>query len=283
MISALPILSEWRADIVGAISQSPSLEAASGVLGTMAFSLGEDPRLASILYQTGLQAHLGGQLFVRSVEVPESLPDTRALEDDGRPSFLRLPFDEAIEAFLRRGILTRDEYLALSSSMRSRAFGATRLASEQMILRARDLIRQALQRGETLRQFAAQLQSEELSLGVEPSSPWYAETVFRTNVQQSYGSGRLTQLQSAPVVQARPLVQYRTSGDSRVRATHQALDRVVFDRSTDAGWRRFAPPLGYNCRCAIVTRRASQVDDSQIRRSDDLVQLLDPSWSGPGA
>ena len=59
---------------------------------------------------------------------------------------------------------------------------------------------------------------------------------------------------------------------------------MVFDRRNDSGWQRYAPPLGYNCRCAMVTVRPGRVDDSAVIPSTALDIELgpDPGWVGPG-
>jgi len=46
-------------------------------------------------------------------------------------------------------------------------------------------------------------------------------------------------------------LQYRTAGDDRVRAEHQALDGTTLPVE-DAFWKDYLPPLGWNCRCTVV-------------------------------
>lgn len=202
-----------------------------------------------------MQADMAGQLFVRVVEAPETLPQSmRALDDGVRPSFLSLTFEEALQAFLDKRIISPEEFRLLSDDARQRAFTATRLASDGLIRRARELLRQSLEQGSTLRDFARELAAEELSLGVTQSDPWYVETVYRTNIASSYGAGRYRQIRSPAVMAARPFVEYRSSRDDRVRANHAALDGLVF-RQDDPAWPQYAPPNGFNCRCVTVVRR----------------------------
>lgn len=249
-----------------------------------------------------MMARMAGGLFVRAIEVPESLgavdeqdlarqvlPASRRVLRDGRPSFLQLAFREAVELFLRRQIVTPEAFAAMADAERLVSFTATRLASELLIERARELVQAHLEEGGDLRSFVRGLRDAERAtgLGIEPASPWYLETVYRTNVQMAYGQGRLEQLEAPAVVQARPFVQYRTAGDNRVRAEHAALRGLVFDRSQDNGWRRYAPPLGYNCRCSLVTVREGRFDPSQVVHSSDLDARDDvgapDGWTGPGS
>lgn len=46
-------------------------------------------------------------------------------------------------------------------------------------------------------------------------------------------------------------LQYRTTGDKKVRPAHAALNRVTLP-ITDTFWEEFYPPNGWNCRCTVV-------------------------------
>ena len=266
-------------------------------LGDVERELADDEGVAASLFESRMMARMAGALFVRAVEVPESLGavdeadlaselalSKRALRDE-RPSFLRLAFREAVELFLRRQIVTPEAFAAMADAERLVSFTATRLASELLVARARELVEAHLTEGGTLRSFVAGIRAGEAGLGIEPASPWYLETIYRTNVQMAYGQGRLEQLEHPSVVQARPFVQYRTAGDNRVRASHAALNGKVFDRSQDDGWRRFAPPLGFSCRCGMVSVREGRFDASQVVDSRELGDDVGPDdgWTGPGS
>lgn len=245
---------------------------------------GDDEQIAGSIYTARMMGRMGGGLFVRTIEVPESVPSRHALDAPGL-AFLSLPFDEAIREFLARRIVSPDAFAAMSEAERLRSFTATRLASQQMIARAKELLEQTLREGGTMRDFIALLDDGN-ALGITPANPAYLETVYRTNVQSSYGQGRLEQIEDPAVVEARPIVQYRTAGDSRVRPRHARLNGVQFDRSNDPGWRQFAPPIGFSCRCAISTVRPSRIDRARIVSSADLVREglgADPGFSGPGS
>lgn len=241
----------------------------------------DDEQIAAALYRTTMQADMAGQLFVRLVEAPETVPtQSRALADQDRPSFLSLPFEEALQAFLEKRIISPDEFRLLSDDARQRAFTATRLASEGLIRRARTLIERTLRDGGTLRDFARALRAEEISLGVTESDPYYVETVYRTNVASSYGAGRYRQVRSPAVRAARPYVEYRTARDDRVRASHAALHGLVF-RQDDPDWTRFAPPNGFNCRCVTVVRR--DVDAKRVVSAGSLTVRPDPGFDAAPA
>lgn len=274
LIAALPTWARWTDQIADAAQRSNTPDAARAALSEWSRDAANDELIAASIYQPRLHADMAGQLFVRLIEVPESAP-TRALDDVVPGAFTRLSFTEAIAFFLSKRLITPDEFHALSDAAKANAFTATKLASDQLRQRAFDLIEETLSDGGTLDDFVRGLRDGSLSLGIEAASSGYLETVFRTNVQGAYGAGRLRQIQSDAVRAARPYVEYRTAGDNRVRASHAKLDRTVF-RQDDPDWPKYAPPNGFNCRCAIVTLRESQVDRSRLRSSTDVPEAAQP-------
>ncbi len=273
---------EWRNSLLAYLSTGNHVGDATRLLTEWGQEHADDDAMAATVYKAGLQARMAGGLFVRAIEVPES----SQVELTGpSPSFMRLPFEEAVREFVARRLVSPAAFQAMSEAERLRSFTATRLATQQIIERAKRLLTETLESGGTMREFIARLESDPAVLGMSPQSPWYMETVYRSNVQSSYGQGRLEQLEAPEVVEARPYVQYRTSGDSRVRPRHRLLNGVIFNRAVDPGWRQFAPPLGFNCRCSVVAVPEHRVDKSRVMNSFELVQRgfrSDDGWSGPG-
>lgn len=259
LVEALPIAAGWLDDLERAAS--------FGELDEWAARIADDPAFAAVIYQTLMTGDMGGQLFVRTVEVPESLPRKTSLARVEQDAFFSLPFDEAIAAFLARGVISPEEYRRLSAEARARAFSVARLTSTELVKRVRDVIGRTLEEGGNYRDFVAQVRAGEVDLGITPTNPGYLENIFRTNTASAYGAGRLRQLTDPVVVAARPFLEYRTARDSRVRDTHAALEGVIF-RQDDPGWRAFNPPLGFQCRCNIVARR--DADPSRVVLSSSL-------------
>ena len=268
VLEAVPMADGWLA----ALPESPDDIEAWGD------AIASDPGFAALLYRTQMTADMGGQLFVRTVEVPESLPRTAKLAVVDASAFFALPFDEAIRAFLSRRLLSPAAYRRLSAEARARAFSVSLMTSREMVAKVREELARTLQDGGSYGSFRAAVQAGEIDLGVTPAAPSYLENVFRTNTASAYGAGRLRQILDPAVRAARPFVEYRTARDSRVRPSHAALEGVVF-RQDDPSWRRYAPPLGYQCRCTVVTRRADAVD---LRRVVDAATLTVEPTAGFG-
>lgn len=80
----------------------------------------------------------------------------------------------------------------------------------------------------------------------------YAKTWHQTAVvNQSWNNGVLLMYGAEPTRRLYPYLILYTMEDDRVRPNHEALSRVVA-RSTWEGWQRYAPPLGWNCRCRLA-------------------------------
>jgi SPP1 gp7 family putative phage head morphogenesis protein len=60
-------------------------------------------------------------------------------------------------------------------------------------------------------------------------------------------------------------LQYRTAGDEKVRASHQALDMITLPAS-DTFWNTYYPPNGWRCRCDAVEvlKDKYDVSDSEL-------------------
>jgi len=110
-------------------------------------------------------------------------------------------------------------------------------------------------------------------------TPQRLSTIYRTNMQSAYMSGRYQQM----VAQAssRPFWQYVAVLDARTRPAHRALNGRVF-RFDDKGWQSFYPPCGYNCRCRVraynqreVTQRKLEVGSTDGDLQDVQVPLRD--------
>lgn len=56
-------------------------------------------------------------------------------------------------------------------------------------------------------------------------------------------------------------LQYRTSGDNRVRGSHRAMDGITLPPS-DPFWGKYFPPNDWGCRCNVVRVRGSKYPES---------------------
>lgn len=267
---------------------------ASGAVDRWADRLLEDEAIAELLYRSGFQSFLAGQLMVRAVELaPEAAegePGTTTLEVtralDG--TFLGMPFEDALEFFRAKQLISEAEFDAIEDRYKAGGFIARRLASDRLREVARQAITRILETDVTPQEAAKIIraaEAEELrGLGIAPSSNAYIDTVVRTNVQSSYGHGRWSAMNDPDVLALRPWVQYWTAGDARVRPNHAAMHGIVVKAGSELA-ARISPPCGFNCRCSMTTLSQRQFEARALRETVVLPPGAgpDPGWESPPA
>ena len=233
-----------------------ALDGPDAVAAAVARFRGDDS-LERLTYQPMVLADLAGQMFVRLVELAPGGAERHLAAPELLPAFLRLPFDEAIAFFTKRG---GDPALV------EEVLGAYRRRSAQYTDDQLDTISRAavaeiqrtLDEGGTLREFAAAIRDESVTLGIAPAGPGYLELVYRTQVASAYGAGRWAQLNAPDVIAARPYRRCSTATDSRVRPEHAVMHGVVW-RVDDPAFASVAAPFGFMCRCSVQS-----VSDAEI-------------------
>ncbi len=237
----------------------------------------EQKEIRSIILTSAAKAFMAGQLFVREVELQR---DVKKLQADIDIPFIQLPYTEAVDIFQARQIVTPEVFYANQDDIQQRSFSATNLMSERVRTVAFDRLNAALEGGGDFDSFAAGILNEEVRLGISPSSMGYLRTVFETNIATNYGAGRFQQMTDPAVTKLRPFVEYRAVLDEHTRDSHAELNGTVY-ASDDPAWHDIAPPNGYRCRCAIVTRAAEEVDMSSVLRQPPVEP--DIGFDGPPA
>ena len=180
-----------------------------------------------------------------------------------------LPFLEAIRFFRDKGmVLSPDSWRDVWASAHVGAFTVARVTSMDMLEDIRSAVQGAIKRGTPLGEFKKNLipllerKGWFSPSGVDAEvplpdgtvrkrlTPWRLDTIYRTNLQSAYQTGRYRQmLENAP---NRPWWMYDAVNDSRTRPSHAAMDGKVY-RFDHPVWDRWYPPNGYNCRCVVRT------------------------------
>lgn len=182
--------------------------------------------------------------------------------------------------FAHTAELVSEHYLA------GTGFAAARAASETVARHVRDHITRGRAEGRSSAEITAGLVEignagqRQARREMRPWTQAYAETVYRTNLTTSYVSGRITAARHPAMRRTLPAWRYETAGDGDVRSgrdapeNHAALDGMI--RAVDwDGWRWWAPPGGYNCRCTLIAvtvqqlRRMTGSDGEPLARKDD--------------
>ncbi len=167
-----------------------------------------------------------------------------------------IPFEDAA-AFLRARIpLTKDEWNSLEPKLRFRAFTTAAMSTPDGVDRVRRMALGAVEKGTSFTEFWTAAQAESAAgLG---ASPWYWETVYRTNVQTAYNAGR-----AAEVMRLNPpYLEFVGIEDSRQTSICQDRSGTILP-SSHPFWQSNWPPLHFNCRSTVRAVFEEEVDASR--------------------
>jgi SPP1 gp7 family putative phage head morphogenesis protein len=104
----------------------------------------------------------------------------------------------------------------------------------------------------------------------------HVDTVFRTNVLNSYNYGRYKHASQPKVIKAFPVWEIVSVVDGRERSAHAAANGKML-LATDPFWKRAYPPFGFNCRCRIISRSAKYL--SQVVSGSTITGLPDSGFT----
>lgn len=174
-----------------------------------------------------------------------------------------LPFEEAVEYMQRRLPLDAKEYYKLADKARFRAFTVSLLADGDLLVKTKNMLVKNLEEGGGLKDFLAKTDTDLLA-GVGMAGKgggWYWETVYRTNVQTAYNVGRAIGFETVPPV-ALELVGI---GDARQTELCRSLTQPPVRRLYgDDFWKRFWPPLHFNCRTTVRAIYEEELEEQPI-------------------
>lgn len=245
-LESVEALASVRAEAFAILRSAANESDARAALGAWATKRRSIPELTDIVSSTLAKGDLGGQMFVRDVEATPQILKLDAL-DNPTPTFLNLPFTEAIEFARARGLLNDESLVDILRAYRERGEEISELVLRRVQLHTADAITRWTANGGTFEGFVADVESAGASFGIGPRDHAYLENVFRTGVQSAYGAGRFRGLADPAVIDALPIRIYRTVGDDRVRPEHAALEGFVWDARASDEWANYAPPNGYQC------------------------------------
>ena len=256
-------------DVIATIARASSPQEVREYVAHWAQDERHRQTLSDTLFAPMAQADMGGQLFVADIELGDRKGKKRLADTVDMEPFLRMPFADAIR-FFRERFGDEKRLTEVIRAYRERADYAAKRTLQDLADRVVVELERSLTEGGAIDDFARSLADSAIG---QPNQTSYLDNVFRTNIATAYGAGRLREIErSADVV---PFVQYRTSGDSRVRPAHAELDGLIF-RTSNPEWKRIAPPNSYRCRCVIVTldeedvagRRVSEVTPQMLSGID---------------
>lgn len=178
-----------------------------------------------------------------------------------------LTFKEAVSAIRSRVSLSKAEWKQLEPKLRFRAFTVAKLSTVDAIERVRKSMISSVEKGMPFEEFWTK-SSAEASAGISVASPWYWETVFRTNIQTTYNTGR-----AAEFMRTQPeYLEFVGIEDERQTEICRVRSGVIRP-ATDPWWKSNWPPLHFSCRSTVR---------GVWREEVDLMREENPDWKPTG-
>ena len=163
-----------------------------------------------------------------------------------------LPFDEAIAQALSQKVVLPDEYYgALQGLAQQKAFSVAGLTSLDQLQQVKDSLDEAISTGQSFNEWKKTVTES----GILNFPRSRLDLIFRSNMQGNYLAGKWEQFIGNSA--NRPYLMYDAINDSRVRPSHLALDGII-RRWDDPFWKTHSPPLGYRCRCSLISLTEEQ-------------------------
>lgn len=191
-----------------------------------------------------------------------------------------MTFEEAVRYFKERVPVTASKFYAIAEKYRGLAFTVGGYTKAQILKRFYEEILAALEEGNTLSEFRANMNDFLETEGYEGLAPLQADNIFRTNIQTAYNVGHYEQMTSPGVMQLRPYWQYDAVNDFHTRPSHLAMDGRVFPADSPV-WDTWFPPNGFRCRCTVKTLSKRQVEQRglMVETTPPRDALPDPNFS----
>jgi SPP1 gp7 family putative phage head morphogenesis protein len=193
-----------------------------------------------------------------------------------------LPFDDAIQFFRDKVVLSPKEFYKLTGEARMRAFTVSKVMEAEIIKDVHEQVLSALRLGTPFSEFRDKVMPALERAGWTGDMAYRVDNVFRTNIQSAYQAGHYKRMMQ--VVNARPYWQYVAVMDSRTRPTHASRNGTVLP-ANDPWWDTNFPPNGFRCRCTVRSLSKSEVarDDLPIEDGENLKNVADPGFEyNPG-
>jgi len=174
-----------------------------------------------------------------------------------------LPYEEAVSLLKAKVPLTKKEWNMIEPKLRFRAFTVARLGEVDYIEAIRGRLISALENGEGFAKSWADVKAIVKEDGMYEWKPGYWESVYRTNVQGCYVSGKLMQYgkTNPPAYQLFIIDDDRTTHICRALLS-SAGHGIVLPKD-HAFWSTYGfPPYHYQCRTSIRAVRKSEIGSS---------------------
>lgn len=195
--------------------------------------------MAKLISHTMILADLNGRKRVLMEADQERRK--RKFSDTSKTPISPLPFEEAIDDLVSRDPRLAYGYKAVQELYNTEhVFALAKSVNKNLTERIQGAINSLMESGGSLPEF------ENVWKEITPWAQAYGDTVYRTNCSTAYTEGRFKQAEDPDVQEVIPAMQFVSMHLPTSRPHHEAADGLIA-ATNDPIWKRFRPPLGYNC------------------------------------
>lgn len=178
--------------------------------------------------------------------------------DSVNPIIPNIPFQEAIDDLVSRmPVLAKSAEEIKQIYTTEHSFAVIRSANLKMTERIQEAIGKAMKEGKPINT------ANDLIAQIGDWNYAYADTVYRTNLNTSYHAGQFQIMKSPEIREILPAFRFVAIIDGDVRPNHKAMHGIIASMD-DEIWQKLSPPLGYKCRCSLVTMDAIELKQRGI-------------------
>jgi len=159
---------------------------------------------------------------------------------------------DAIEYAKAREVVLPEVFYGLLAQYQQLAFTVMGLAAIAQIEAVADSLNKAIENGTSWDDWANEAVKKNWVL-----SKAHADTIIRTNAQVAYNAGQWRGFEIGKSLY--PYLMYSSIRDTRTRPSHVKLNGVVLPVN-DPYWQTHSPPMGFNCRCALIALKQRDYD-----------------------
>jgi len=156
-------------------------------------------------------------------------------------------FENSVDLLKNSTVVNKSFYLnKLPKELRGLAFYVADLEKQRQMTRILQLaLVETEKNGKTFKEFSDALDPTVYN----KLERFRLEVVFRNNLSNTYNQS--TRHQAVQNKDVTPYLLYDATLDEKTRPSHAELDGLILP-ADDPRWNELTPPLGHNCRCAIV-------------------------------
>lgn len=250
---SMKMFEQRMAKVFDAIANPPKKKSKNSFLEWLTGALTGFDDSVDVFFQNSVLSELSARyLAMRTMAQKRAkyFSDQRSAISDQRFEDVPSAYDEAIAFFIRKGVITKEQFVELAAEARRKAFTIAADSRDYVLNRVKEMLAAFLESGGTIEAFRDQLGAFFEKTGVTAKNPYYLDIVFQNNIQESFARGKDAIYEQADRAEF-PFRQFLTVGDDRVRREHADIDGFTAPVD-DPIWNRLRVPLAHGCRCSIT-------------------------------